>query len=73
MTSDYEDEDIVVQHKHCPVCGRAMPLEEEYCSEECREKMEVLVKKKKMFYYVYMFLMVFIIALIFLSYLGGGA
>ncbi len=66
------EEEIIVQHKHCPVCGRAIPPDEEFCSDECREKMEILAKKKRLFYYAYMGLVVFVMALIVMSVLVSG-
>ncbi|MBS7642674.1 MAG: DUF2116 family Zn-ribbon domain-containing protein [Candidatus Bathyarchaeia archaeon] len=27
----------IIPHKHCPVCGAAIPPDKEYCSSECAE------------------------------------
>jgi predicted nucleic acid-binding Zn ribbon protein len=27
----------IIPHKHCPVCGAAIPMDKEYCSSECAE------------------------------------
>jgi len=30
----------LVDHRHCKVCGKAIPPNREFCSDECREKYE---------------------------------
>ncbi len=30
----------LVDHRHCRVCGKAIPPKEEFCSDECRSKFE---------------------------------
>lgn len=30
----------IVDHRHCKVCGKAVPPNKEFCSEECRLKYE---------------------------------
>jgi predicted nucleic acid-binding Zn ribbon protein len=37
----------LVQHKHCPVCGKAMAVGKETCSSECAEAREEQMKAKK--------------------------
>ncbi|MCD6236755.1 MAG: DUF2116 family Zn-ribbon domain-containing protein [Thermoplasmata archaeon] len=39
--------DAIPQHRHCPICGKAIPLEEEFCSEACRQKYQKLLKRRK--------------------------
>lgn len=34
----------IVPHRHCPVCGAAIPEDKEYCSAECAE---TDIKQKK--------------------------
>ncbi|MBI2185403.1 MAG: DUF2116 family Zn-ribbon domain-containing protein [Thaumarchaeota archaeon] len=34
-------------HKHCRICGRSMPANREYCSNECRDKAGKGEKKAK--------------------------
>ena len=34
----------IFPHKHCPVCNRMMPEDQDYCSEECRL---IATKEKK--------------------------
>jgi predicted nucleic acid-binding Zn ribbon protein len=37
----------LLQHKHCSVCGKAIQLEDEFCSDECKNKYEQYMKKRK--------------------------
>jgi len=30
----------IVDHRHCLTCGKAIPPDKEFCSEECRKKYE---------------------------------
>ena len=34
------------EHKHCVICARAVPLEQDFCSLECKEKYDQTDKKK---------------------------
>jgi len=60
----------VAQHSHCNVCGKAVPLEEAQCSEDCKQKFRAMMKKRKMLVY----LMYGLIGVIFILFLfsGGG-
>lgn len=42
----------IPQHSHCQICGKAVPYGETVCSDECREKYDTLVKKRKMYLYM---------------------
>ena len=37
----------LVDHRHCRICGKAIPPKEEFCSPECREKFEEAREKEK--------------------------
>lgn len=50
----------VGQHTHCNMCGKAIPVSETLCSEECKEKFNKMVKKRKTLVYV-MYVFIFII------------
>jgi predicted nucleic acid-binding Zn ribbon protein len=55
----------LLQHRHCQVCSKAIPLSEEVCSEECRAEFDALVKKRRNFLYIfYAMIAVFIIFLL---------
>ncbi|HEC80887.1 MAG TPA: DUF2116 family Zn-ribbon domain-containing protein [Thermoplasmatales archaeon] len=49
----------ISQHKHCPVCGKAIPLEETFCSEECKQKYQQILKRRKYLLFL-MYIMLFI-------------
>ncbi len=38
--------DKPTEHKHCPACGKSMPVERQFCSDEC-EKGTVSGKKRQ--------------------------
>ena len=41
-------------HKHCDVCNRIIPPDQDYCSEECKATVETKKKiKKKKNYWIY--------------------
>lgn len=43
-----EDDDGIVPHKHCPVCGRQIyDIEQEYCSDACKQLETSKDKNKK--------------------------
>ncbi len=41
----------ISQHTHCQICGKAIPVSETYCSEECKEKYNSMMKKRKILVY----------------------
>jgi predicted nucleic acid-binding Zn ribbon protein len=55
----------VGQHTHCQICGKAIPLSETFCSEECKQKYQAMVKKRKTLVYI-MYALIFIILVMFL-------
>ena len=57
----------LLQHRHCQVCSKAIPLSEEICSEECKTEFEKLVKKRKNYIYILYASMVLIIVLMIFS------
>ncbi|MFW5927847.1 MAG: DUF2116 family Zn-ribbon domain-containing protein [Thermoplasmatota archaeon] len=58
------------QHKHCKVCNKPIPLDEEFCSQKCRDEYEELVNsRKKRQYLLYALFIIFMIVL-FLSVSG---
>lgn len=42
----------VAQHRHCAVCGKAIPESEEVCSEACREDRDARQRKQRLLTYV---------------------
>ena len=37
----------IVDHRHCMTCGKAIPPDKEFCSEECRKKYERVRMKEE--------------------------
>ena len=37
----------IPEHKHCPVCGRSMPVDAEFCSEGCRAVNEERLRRER--------------------------
>ena len=34
-------------HSHCPICGKAMPTDKQFCSQTCRDNYHGTQKKQK--------------------------
>jgi predicted nucleic acid-binding Zn ribbon protein len=41
------DEMAIQQHKHCPICEKAIPADRKFCSDRCEEIYEGKRKKAK--------------------------
>jgi len=58
----------IVDHRHCRVCGKAIPPNQEFCSENCRKTYEGLQRREKrmrnMLLLVYALIFIFIFLLI---------
>ncbi|MBM4241834.1 MAG: DUF2116 family Zn-ribbon domain-containing protein [Euryarchaeota archaeon] len=43
-------------HKHCPICGTPMPLDERFCSQKCEniflENQRRVQRSKRIFYII---------------------
>jgi len=56
----------IVDHRHCKICGKAIPPNQEFCSEACRsisERMEARQRRMRnllIIMYVAVFLIIFI-------------
>jgi len=55
----------VAQHTHCQICGKTIPLSETLCSDECKQRYQSMLKKRKMLMYI-MYALIFVIIIIFL-------
>jgi len=42
----------IPQHMHCSMCGKAIPISETLCSDECKQKYDAMVKKRKLWVYI---------------------
>lgn len=52
-------------HAHCQICGKAIPVSETFCSEECKEKYNSMMKKRKLMVYA-MYALIAVIVIIFM-------
>jgi predicted nucleic acid-binding Zn ribbon protein len=59
---------IIPAHNHCMICMKAIPASETLCSDECKQKYQKMLKKKR---YTLLFLWVMIIAVIAVLFYGG--
>jgi len=56
----------IVDHRHCRICGKAIPPNQEFCSENCRsisERMEARQRRMRnllIIMYVAVFLIIFV-------------
>ncbi len=54
----------VGQHSHCQICGKAIPISETLCSDECKQKYKGMIKKRKILMYI-MYALIFVILIMF--------
>jgi len=59
----------IAQHTHCQICGKAIPITETFCSEECKQKYQALMKKRKWYLYI-MYGAIFFVMIIFILQTG---
>ncbi len=57
----------VPQHSHCHICGKAIPITETLCSEECKEKYQKIIKKRRLMIY-FMYAMLAALVIVFFVY-----
>jgi len=55
----------IAQHTHCQICGKAIPISETFCSDECKHKYEKMLRKRKMLVYI-MYALIFFVLLVFI-------
>ena len=60
---------MVEPHRHCLVCGKAIPADKNFCSEKCERYYEKKIKTQKRYFYILMALPIILILLLFI--LGG--
>lgn len=52
------------QHKHCKICEKPIPLDEDFCSKKCENEFEEIVKgRKKKQYIVYALFIIFLVVM----------
>jgi len=55
----------VPPHSHCQICGKAIPVTETFCSEECKQKYNNMMKKRKLMVYA-MYALIAVIVILFM-------
>jgi predicted nucleic acid-binding Zn ribbon protein len=60
----------VAQHTHCQICGKTIPVSETLCSDECKQKYQAMIKKRKMLVYI-MYVLIFIIVIMYVLSVRG--
>jgi len=59
---------VVPPHNHCLVCMKSIPVNEKLCSEECKQKYQSMMKKKRLIvYFMYGVLAAMVAVVIFLN------
>jgi predicted nucleic acid-binding Zn ribbon protein len=60
-------------HSHCPICGKAMPTDKQFCSQSCRDNYHTGQKKQKKKSRIQMLFMVGMMAvlMVFLFFTSG--
>jgi predicted nucleic acid-binding Zn ribbon protein len=61
----------LVQHKHCPVCGKAMSSSKETCSSECADRREVQIRERKRTMYIFYASIAVLVVVLALQFLGA--
>ena len=57
----------VPQHAHCHMCGKSIPYGETLCSEECKQKFQALVRRRRLLLYLMYGLLAAVIVVIMVS------
>ncbi|MBM3897541.1 MAG: DUF2116 family Zn-ribbon domain-containing protein [Thaumarchaeota archaeon] len=57
-----KQEQRIVPHQHCKVCGKAVPLGREVCSNECREKSAKTQRRTKTIGRIYTVVLLIVMA-----------
>ena len=58
----------IPQHAHCHMCGKSIPINETICSEDCRQRYQTLLRRRKLMVY---FMNGMLAALIVVIVIGG--
>ena len=61
----------LVQHKHCPVCGKAMSADKETCTDECAVTRQTQVQEKKRTLYLFYFSIVILAVVLGLQFMSA--
>ena len=59
--------DKIPQHVHCNMCWKAIPTDEKFCSDECKQKYQAIRRKGRMLWYLLLVLAACLTVVIFLG------
>jgi len=59
--------ETIPQHNHCHMCGKSIPVGETLCSEECKQRFQSLVKRRKIILYLMYTMLAAFVIIIFVS------
>jgi predicted nucleic acid-binding Zn ribbon protein len=57
--------DLIPVHKHCKVCGKAIPAEDNTCSEACAKKRIEAMRNRQLLNYLFWGVALFLIFILF--------
>jgi len=57
----------VSPHGHCQMCGKSVPVGENLCSEDCKQRYNAVLKRRKLIVYFMYGLLAALIVVILLS------
>ncbi|MEM0466786.1 MAG: DUF2116 family Zn-ribbon domain-containing protein [Candidatus Thermoplasmatota archaeon] len=58
---EYAMTEKIPQHTHCHICGKAVPVSETLCSEDCKQRYQKMMKKRRLWIYLMWALIAFTI------------
>ena len=58
--------DTIPPHYHCMICMKAIPTSETLCSDECKQKYQAMLKKKRLTILLLWVMMIAFIVILFL-------
>lgn len=58
----------IAQHAHCQICGKAIPVDESHCSEECKQRYQKMMKNRRF----YLYIMYGLIAVVIIMFILGN-
>jgi predicted nucleic acid-binding Zn ribbon protein len=59
----------IPQHVHCNMCWKAIPVDEKFCSDECKQKFMTMRRRGRILWY---FLLVLAAALFVMIFVGSN-
>jgi len=60
----------IIDHRHCRICGKAIPPDQEFCSEDCRRAHEGFQRRQRRMRNIFLlvYILIFVILLLLLAY-----